>query len=395
MSKLREFWGKRMFRMAMLLSVALLLAFGSPSLASQSETVHRYKLLSTLEYSGQSQFSNEFETIYTVKKLASSDDKLQFCLSASDVDSLGNKMNAGEQTSLKELSFVIDGKTQQLSATVDELAFLEKVSNQCVKSLSRVTKSNVGKTWKQSFDLSSLGDSVPHEVRFTLTAIQLKTDTLGETIAVRALSEPFSVKIAREEGGIGTLQCKINCVYVFDRSFEDIHLSVSVFRTMTNVNGFNEVLQHTIATCKADAEGKSLDLSDLDKDKDFKKLVTKIGVTDSLKVVKNGPLPQWARADGVRAAQVATICAAASCEGALNPVATVFLPASRAVELQSSREPITRSAQLARSGGGGSGNTFGWFGWNFQTAAWVTGVTFGTLGAAGAFDETKTEYRSP
>jgi len=395
MRKLVDVYGKQGLCLAMSLSMTLLAMFGGPSLASQSETVHHYKLLSTLEYGGQSQFSSEFETLWKVSKLASSDGKVQFCLSARDQDIAENKPSTGEKISLKELSFVIDSKTQHLSATSRELAFLEKVSNQCVMTLKKVANQNVGKTWKQGFDLSSLDDSLPGQLRFTLTAVPVKTEAFGELIAVRALSEPFLVKIAKREAGVGLLQCRINCVYVFDPEFEDVHLTVSVFRATTNVNGFNEILQHTVATRKADAEGKLIDLSELGKDKDFEKLTSKVGVTSNVAVVEGGPLPQWAKVDGVRAAQVANICAAASCEGALNPVAMVFLPAARTVQMQSLSEPITTSAQLAASGGGGLENMFDWFGWNWQTAAWGAGITFGTLGAAGAFDEEHTEYRSP
>ena len=398
MRKLGDVWSKQGLYLAMSLSVLLLPTFGRPSLASQDKTVHRYKLLSTLEYSGQGQFSSEFETLCTVKKLISSGDKVQFCLSANDADLPGDKLNAGEQISLKELSFVIDGKTQHLSATGTELAFLEKVSNQCVRTLKKVAKENVGKTWKQGFDLSSLGNSLPGELRLTLTAIPVKTEAFGELIAVRALSEPFSVKTAEDKTGVGSVQCRVNCVYVFDPELEDIYLSVSIFRAATNVRGFNEMLQHSVATRKADAEGKPLDLSELGKDKDFEKLVSKLGVTSNVAVVKGGSLPQWAKVDGVRAAQVANVCAAASCEGALNPVATVFLPAAQIIQLQSFSEPVTTGALLAASGGKGGQRSQGgwdWFGWNLPTAAWGAGITFGTLGAAGAFDDTDTKYRSP
>jgi len=417
MGKLGDVWSKQGLYLAISLSVLLLPTFGRPSLASQDKTVHRYKLLSTLEYSGQGQFSSEFETLCTVKKLISSDDKVQFCLSANDPDLPENKLNAGEQISLKELSFVIDGKTQHLSATGTELAFLEKVSNQCVSTLKKVAKENVGKTWKQGFDLSSLGNSLPSELRLTLTAIPVKTEAFGELIAVRALSEPFSVKLvpstsseqppiargeaegtAQDKAAVASVQCRVNCVYVFDPELQDIYLSVSIFRAATNVRGFNEVLQHTVATRKADAEGKPLDLSVLGKDKDFEKLISKLGVTSNLAVVKGGSLPQWAKMDGVRAAQVANVCAAASCEGALNPVATVFLPAAQIIQLQSFSESATTGTLLAASGGRAGQVAQGgwdWFGWNLPTAAWGAGITFGTLGAAGAFDDTDTKYRSP
>jgi len=388
--------GRRECCLAMSLSIGLAVLFGQVCVAAQNEMVHHYKLLSSMEYGGKSQFRNQVETLCKVSKQVWSDDKVQYILSTNDSDLTGDNINSGQQAP-KELSFVIDGKTQHLSATGRELAFLEKVSNQCVKGLKKVTESNVGKTWKQGFDLSSLGDSVPRELKFTLTAIRLKTEALGEMIAVRALSEPFSVKIAKEESDVGSLQCIINCVYVFDKEVEDIHLSISVFRATTNTNGFTETLQHSVATRKVDAQSQPVDLSDLGKDKDFEKLTSKLGLTSNLKVVKASPLPRWAKASGIRTAQVANICAAVSCEGALNPVTTICLPAARTVELQSFNEPTTTSVQLAASEGQGGGleNMFDWFGWNWQTAAWGAGITFGTLGAAGAFDEEHTEYRSP
>ncbi|MFQ6036261.1 MAG: hypothetical protein ACE5NM_10525 [Sedimentisphaerales bacterium] len=394
MGKPRHFWERREFCLAMSLTLGLMLIFSQPGWAAQNENVHHYKLLSALEYNGKSQFRNQVETLCTVRKVISGD-KVQYFLSTDNCGSVGDNRSYKERSFLKELSFVIDGRTQFLSATGKDLAFLEKVTNQCVKTLKKVKKDNVGKTWKQGFDLSCLGDSVPRELKFTLTAIRLKTKALGEMIAVRALSEPFFVKTAKDKDSVGSVQSKINSVYVFDPEFEDIYLSLSVFKTTTNINGFNETLQHIVATCKADNTGQPVDFSNLGKDKDFEKLTSKLGLTSNLKVVKASSLPRWAQAEGIRAAQVANICAAVSCEGALNPVAMVFLPAARTVQLQSFSEPITTSAQLAGSGGGGLENMFDWFGWNWQTAAWGAGITFGTLGAAGAFDDEDTKYRSP
>jgi len=393
MARLNHFSTKGHFCLLMSLSAALLLIFGQISLAGQDETVRFYKLRSALEYSGKSQFRNEIETVCTVKEQASSPGKVQYFLSTSDFGVAADSPNS----SMKDVSFVIDGRAQHLSAKDKELAFLEKVSNQCAERLKRVTRTNVGKTWKQGFDLSPLGDSVPRELKFTLTAIELKTKTFGEMIAVRALSEPFFVRTTHESGGVGAIQCKINSVYVFDSEFEDIYLSMSVFKATTTLNGFSETLQHSVATCKADATGQQINLSDLGKDEDFKKLVSKIGLTGNLEVTEGSALPHWARAEGIRAAQVANICAAVSCEGALTPVATVCLPIACAVELQSFGELVTTSAPLAAAGGGqgGSGSMFNWFGWNWPTGLWVGGITFGSLGAAGAFDDEDTKYRSP
>ena len=365
--------------------VALLLAMGSAGWAADCASVQQYKMQSVLEYSGKTQFRNKAETVFTAKKQLLSDGKARYVVSADDAVS-----------SQKELSFVIDQKTQHLSGVDKDLVLMEKVTNQCLRSLTEVTNNNVGKTWKQAFDLSSVGNSLPGELRFTLTAIPLETKSYGELIAVRALSEPFFVKTAG-----GAVGCRINCAYVFDSDFEDIFLSASVFSGETTVNGYGERLKHTVMTWKVDAAGQQpASFNELGKDKDSEKLVSKLGLTSNLKVVKDAPLPQWARAEGVRAAQVANLCAAVSCEGALNPVATICLPVASTVGLQSLSESVTAStlavagAQGQGSAGGGDGlfgDAFSFVGWNWPTAVWGTGLGFGIAGVSGAFDDDDTK----
>jgi len=358
----------------------MLLVMGSAGWAADCDAVQQYKMQSVLEYSGKTQFSNKAETVFTAKRQLLSDGKARYVISADDA--------ASHQ---KELSFVIDQKTQHLSGVDKDLVLMEKVTNQCLRSLTEVTKNNVGKTWKQAFDLSSVGNSLPGELRFTLTAIPLETKTYGDLIAVRALSEPFFVKTAG-----GAVGCRINCAYVFDSDFEDILLSASVFSGGTTVNGYGERLKHTVTTWKVDAAGQPASFSELGKDKDFEKLVSKLGLTSSLKVVKDGPLPQWARAEGVRAAQVANLCAAVSCEGALNPVATICLPVASTVGLQSVSKSVTASTLVVAGaqGQGSAGGGGGWFdfvGWNPATYLWGAGIGFGITGAAGGFDDDDTK----
>ena len=82
------------------------------------------------------------------------------------------------------------------------------------------------------------------------------------------------------------------------------------------------------------ASGESVDLAGLGKK--FEKFTQKVGLAGkSLKVVKESALPQWARYEGLGAAQVAGICAATACEGGLNPVVTVCIPTARTIALQS------------------------------------------------------------
>jgi len=120
-------------------------------------------------------------------------------------------------------------------------------------------------------------------------------EAFNDMIAVRALSEPFIVKAAKEEGtGVGGLRSRINAVYLFDPEIDDVYLSISAFEATTNINGFKETLRHEVATYKTDAAGASVAMTALGKK--FEKLARKMGLTKkSLKVVKESPLPQWAR----------------------------------------------------------------------------------------------------
>jgi hypothetical protein len=377
--------------------LVLLLAMGSAGWTAENESVQQYKMRSVLEYSGKTQFCNKVETVFTAKRHLLDDGKVKYVVSADEVAGLGNSV----PSSLKELSFVVDRKTQHLSGADKGLALMEKVTNQCAASLKEVSSSSVGKTWKQTFDLSSIGNSVPGELRFTLTAIPIETRAHGELIAVRALSEPFQANITG-----GTARCRMNCAYVFCSDFEDIFMSASVFGATTNCNGYGEGLKHTVTTWKVDAAGQPAEFDELGKDKDFAKLVSKLGVTKSVEVVKAAPLPQWARSDGIRTAQVANLCASVSCEGALNPVATIYLPAASAVGLQGFSESLTLGTMLAGAegseaptgagtgGGGGAGplgGAFDFIGWNAPTAVFGTGLGFGIAGAAGAFDDDDTK----
>jgi len=333
-SKTKCFWAKQGFYLMMALSAVLLLTFGKVSLAVENESTQHFKMLSTVEYSGKGQFRNQIETLFTVKKQLLDDDKVRYFLSTNDFDLAGGNLDVGQQPSSGELSFVVDRKTKHLSVDSKDLSLLEMVNNQCVKSLKKVTKENIGKTWKQSFNLPFLGKSLPDELKFNLTAIRVETEVLGEMIAVRALSEPFGVRAPKKKAGIGSIKSRIGAIYLFDPEIEDIYLSISVFEARTNMNGSWEKLRHEVATYMTDAAGVSLDLSGLGKK--FETLVRKLGLTKkSFKVVKESPLPQWALSEGLNASQVASICAATACEGASNPVVTVCIPVVRTVAMQS------------------------------------------------------------
>ena len=314
-----------------LMAAAVLLTFANTGMAAGDESVQYYKMISTVEYVGAGQYTNQVEELFTVREKALSNDKVQYFISAKDL--------------FKELSFVVDRGAQHLSQTTESSALWAQVNNHCVKSLKKVTKANIGKTWKQTFDLSSVSKSLPAELRFTLTAIEVENESIGKMIAVRALSEPFFVKVSE-----GTVTSRINTVYLFDSAIEDIFLSVSAFESTTTMNGFKETLRHEVATCKTDAAGEAADLKGLCKK--FEKFVGKLGVTKDFKVTKASALPAWAQTSGLQAAQASGICSSLACEGALNPVATVSMPAAKVVEFQKSTSELrTVNAQLAANEG--------------------------------------------
>ena len=400
MSKTRHFWTGHDFCLMMTLSVALLLPFAKVGLATTTESVQHFKMLSTIEYTsmvevrnlqhfkmlstveyrGKGQFRNQVETLFSVRKQPLGDDKVRYNISTNDF-------------SLAELSFVVDRKTKRLSEGGKDLVLLESVNNRCVRYLRKVTKENVGKTWKQSFNLSFLAKSLPSELKFTLKAIRVKTKVFGEMIAVRALSEPFVVEAAKNEGGVGSVKCRIGAVYVFDPEIEDIYLSISAFEATTKMNGRKEKLRHEVATYMTDAEGKSVELSGLGKK--FGKLVRKLGLTKkSFKIVKESPLPRWAQSEVLDAAQVANICAAIACEGAANPVVTVCAPVTRTVAMQSlgTLGPVGGLAAAGGSIAGSLGATVPGIGgaaivpgagMGLVTAGAIAGGTVGTVAVAG------------
>ena len=346
-------WRGLVLRLASALP-AVFLMFGATCLGMETQSVQHYKLISTVEYTGEGQFRNQAVTVLTVTKEPLAGNEVQYSFTAKDPNSTSD-----QQASSMMFSFVIDRDTRRVSRATEDLTFWARVNNESVKSLKRVTRDNVGKTWKQSVDLSSLGEVPVEKLSFTLTAIQTRANAFGEMIAVRALSEPFVVKIDKK-----FFRSKISSVYLFDADIEDIYLSISVFEAAGDVGGLKETLRHEVATYRTDAAGVAPDLSDISRD--FEKLLAKVGLSQSsLEIVEESPLPQWALSQGLRAAQVANICSAAVCEGALNPVATVSIPIARVLESQ---------RENARGGAGIFQRIVSGFGWNLPTAAIIGGA---------------------
>ena len=90
--------------------LVLLLAIGSAGWTADSESVQQFRMQSLLEYSGKTQFCNKVETAFTAKRHQVDDGKVRYIVSAEEISGLGDSV----PSSLKELSFVVDRKTQHL-----------------------------------------------------------------------------------------------------------------------------------------------------------------------------------------------------------------------------------------------------------------------------------------
>lgn len=361
-------------------------------------SVQRYKMVSVVEYSGKSQFRNQAETLVTVKKEEMAGGKVQYYLSGTDLNP-----NMSREYSILMSSFVLDRNTKYMSGSSEDINFWQKINNESVSSLEKVSREQIGKTWKQSIDLSSFGNTLPNEMNFTLTAIEIDTEMFGKMIAVRALSEPFNVEINQ-----GSLRAKINSVYLFDQQIEDIYLSISVFEGTTNSNGFKEILRHEVATYKTDSNGNSVDLTGIGEE--FEKIVRKVGLSrDKIEIKEEAPLPRWAQSNGLTAAQAANICASVACEGAFNPVITVCIPAARVVAMQSIGEiPSIGAFAIDETVAGTLGKSVpgigtmkiavapAFLGANWATAGIIAGGTAGGVAAGGGFDsDSSSKIASP
>jgi hypothetical protein len=368
---------------------------------NQNRTTEHYKMLSSIEYTGQGQFKHQLETQLEVDKKPLLDNQVRYSISSKDLDF---SATAGQDGFSRELSFIIDKNTKRLSAGGRELTLLEKIDNHCVQTLQKVTDENIGQTWKQTFDLSSFNFSLPDKLTFTITAMRVNTEQYGSMIAVRALSEPFVVHTVTAQGTVKNIQSRINSAYLFDSQIENIYLSMSVFEAAADINTSNEKLRLEIATYKTDEKGEAVDLTGLDEN--FEKFVRKVGLTSkTINVTKETSLPGWAKQEGLLVAQACNISAAAACEGSLNPVASVCIPAAQTVELQSmglvaSAEKVTPiGSMLAQSIPAMSGMKLAiapaFLGIGLQGAGLIAGGSAGAVAVAGGFDSDGPDHASP
>jgi hypothetical protein len=382
----------------------IIISLANTGLAVPVDTVKAteyYKMLSSLEYTGQGQYKHQVESQFKVDTEFLQDNHVRYSISSYDINF---SAGTGQNTYSPEMSFVIDKKSNQISPSSGYLSPFENIHNYCAQTLQKVTDKNIGQTWKQTYDLSSFNRSLPEKLTFTLTAIQQETEKYGSMIAVRALSEPFVVHTMTAQGNIKDIQSRINSTYLFDSKMENIYISMSAFEATAGINASNESFRHEVATYKTDADGKAVNMKGLNED--FEKFARKVGLTSkTLNVTKAVSLPAWVRQEGLLTDQAGNICAAVACEGALNPVASICLPLVRTTELQSiglvasAGNITTIGGVLAQSIPAMSGMKLAvapaFLGVGLQGAGLIAGAGVGTVAVAGGFDSNGHSHASP
>jgi len=390
-NKPKGFWLQRLGSLVILLAVVLLL-FGEAAWAGTQKSTNYYKMLSAIEYTGKGQFRNETQALFAVQREPLFGDTVRYVVSSKDLAQTTEGSTPAGPSGIGQVSFVVDNRTGHLSSSSRDIALLEQVNNRCVTSLRKITEADIGKTWKQSFDLSSLTGPVPESLKFTVSAIQPETQLYGKMMMVRALSEPFKIEAAGKDGTKGEVKGSISAAYMFDEEMDQIYMSVSVFEASTKTNGFKEQLRHEVATYKTDSEGLSVDMTGLDKN--FERFIRKLGLRkDAVKIEKEVQLPRWSRSEVLAAAQAANICSALACEGALNPVATVCVPVARTIGMQSMGQ-LAAAGQIGTISGALAQSVPGvatlkiavapaaFMGMSATTAGVVAGGTVGTVAVA-------------
>ena len=384
-----------------LTAVSLLLLLISVAVYGQAETQnYNFKMISTIEYSGKGQYRSQAENTYLVTKESLPNDMVNYKITSTG----DNSASEGNGQVSKEMGFTIDKNTRRILSQNPELSLLEIINNECVKNFTKISSQTVGKSWEQVFTISVPGYGFPKQIKFSLEAIGLNSKQ-NEMIAVRALSDTFTVNVVTAQGKQEPVKCKVNAVYLFDNKVEDIYLSVSAFDATTKMNGYDEKIRNEVATYRLGDDGKPVDLSGISKD--FEKMVRQIGLKrEELKVTKKVTLPQWISKNLSSVIETSNICAATACEGALNPVVTICAASAQTFHLQSTGllastgSAITVSRALAQAIPGIGGMKIAaapaaLMGMSTTTAGAVAGATAGGIAIAGGGGGGSSEVRSP
>jgi hypothetical protein len=319
-----------------------------------------FKLVSTIEYTAQrgnesKQYRHQAEPWFAVTTMPQANGQRHYHLITGDLR-FQNQYLEQKYEDAGEINYDLTEK--RLMTGVDsDLLHLQKMNNECIKTINGKAPKEVGKTWTCRFNLGIFNHySLPNELKFTVTSIKVPTNKLGDLIAVRAISDPFLVKAAAQIEGYGFVECRIACVYLFDpytyeTSEEDIYVSAMVFLAATKMDGMTQQYRYEFGTYKTGADAVAVDMNGLGSElEDFIKEIQLI--PQPIKVDSPCCLPFWAQSEIVNAAQLASTCAAVACEqGIVNPVASIYLAAARVYQLRDAvlfRRPARGVSQALR-----------------------------------------------
>ena len=335
------------FWLRFLLAIAVSLPSGQIAYAKQQQLDRQktdyLKLVSTVEYTAKQgneskQYRDQVESRFMVTTIPQTSEKTHYHLITSDLKF--KDANALQKyRDAREINYDL-GSMRYMTGVDSDLLYLQKMNNECIKTINGAAPNEVGKTWTARFNLGEFNHySLPSELKFTVTSIKVPTDKLGDLVAVRAISDPFLVKAAAQTEGFGFVKCKIACVYLFDpyveaTGKEDIYVNAMVFLAATQMDGMTQHYRYEFGTYKTNADGRAIDMNGLgDKFEDF---IREIQLTPQPLEVKNTCCPpQWVQSEVANAAQIASTCAAVACEqDVVNPVASTYLAAARVYQIQ-------------------------------------------------------------
>jgi hypothetical protein len=337
----RDFW------LRLLLVVVIGLLTGQNGYAQQRKLTEQrtdyFKLISTVEYTAKRgsesrQYRHQAEPWFAVTTIPQTDSQRRYHLITGDLRFL-NRYLQQKYENAGEINYELIEK--RLIAGVDsDLSALQKMNNECVKTIGGKAPNKIGEQWKCKFNLGIFNHySLPKELKFTVTSIKVPTDKLGDLVAVRAVSDPFLVKAAAQIEGYGYVRCKIASVYLFDPYMyetgeEDVYVGATVFLAATGMDDMTQQYRWEFGIYKTDTEASAIDMNGLSRD--LEGFVRDIQLIPEPIQVKNSCCPpMWAQSEIANAAQLASACAAVACEqNIVNPVASIYLASARVYSLQ-------------------------------------------------------------
>jgi hypothetical protein len=200
------------------------------------QKVDYFHLVSTVEYTAKQgnekrQYRHQMEPWFAVTSWQTSNKQKHYRISTD-----GLKMKNGyvykEYNNISQINYDLTDQ-RYITAVDNDLQHLKKMNNQCIDTLKDKDIKGPNKTWTCRFNLSIFNHySLPDELKFTVSSIKVPTKKLGDLVAVRAISDPFMVKVVGQIENYGYVKCQVASVYLFnpyvlDRNGEDLYVSAT------------------------------------------------------------------------------------------------------------------------------------------------------------------------